>query len=69
MDVTADNWPRWLTPKGEAFLAGLATGVWSDLAALERTWACDRRFVPKMDADLRTGLVAGWHKAVDRALL
>ncbi len=57
------------TALGAAFLAGLATGVWSDLAALERTWACDRQFVPKMDADLRTGLVAGWHKAVDRALL
>jgi glycerol kinase len=49
--------------------AGLATGVWSDLAALEATWASDRRFDPKMDADLRTGLVAGWQKAVERALL
>jgi len=57
------------TALGAAFLAGLATGVWSDLAALEATWAADRRFEPKMDADLRAGLVAGWHKAVARALL
>jgi glycerol kinase len=57
------------TALGAAFLAGLATGVWSDLAALEATWAADRRFEPKMDAALRSELVAGWHKAVARALL
>jgi glycerol kinase len=57
------------TALGAAFLAGLATGVWSDLAALEATWAADRRFEPKMDAALRGSLVAGWHKAVARALL
>ncbi len=57
------------TALGAAFLAGLATGVWSDLAALEATWASDRRFEPQMDADERSGLVAGWQKAVQRALL
>ena len=57
------------TALGAAFLAGLATGVWSDLAALEATWTSDRRFEPKMGAALRSDLVAGWHKAVDRALL
>jgi glycerol kinase len=57
------------TALGAAFLAGLATGVWSDIAALERTWGCDRRFTPKMDESLRSGLVAGWHKAVARTLL
>jgi len=57
------------TALGAAFLAGLATGVWSDLAALEATWAADRQFTPKMDTDLRSGLVAGWHKAVERTLL
>jgi glycerol kinase len=57
------------TALGAAFLAGLATGVWSDLAALEATWTSDRRFEPKMKAGLRSELVAGWHKAVERALL
>lgn len=57
------------TALGAAFLAGLATGVWSDLAALEATWSSDRRFEPKMSAALRSDLVAGWHKAVERALL
>jgi len=57
------------TALGAAFLAGLATGVWSDIAALEATWAADRQFTPKMDAGLRTRLVAGWHKAVERTLL
>ncbi|MBX9883334.1 MAG: glycerol kinase, partial [Novosphingobium sp.] len=57
------------TALGAAFLAGLATGVWSDLAALEATWTSDRRFEPKMSAGLRSELVAGWHKAVERALL
>ncbi|MEI6642829.1 MAG: glycerol kinase GlpK [Novosphingobium sp.] len=57
------------TALGAAFLAGLATGVWSDLDALERTWGCDRRFDPAMDAQLRSSLVAGWHKAVARTLL
>ncbi|MFM9937315.1 MAG: glycerol kinase GlpK [Novosphingobium sp.] len=57
------------TALGAAFLAGLATGVWSDIAALEATWSADRQFTPRMDADLRSGLVAGWHKAVERTLL
>ena len=57
------------TALGAAFLAGLATGVWSDLAALEATWASDRRFEPQMEAEERSGLVAGWQKAVQRALL
>lgn len=57
------------TALGAAFLAGLATGVWSDLAALEATWTSERRFEPKMSAALRGDLVAGWHKAVERALL
>ena len=57
------------TALGAAFLAGLATGVWSDIAALEATWGCDRQFTPKMDADLRSGLISGWHKAVERTLL
>ncbi|MEO9133369.1 MAG: glycerol kinase GlpK [Sphingomonas sp.] len=57
------------TALGAAFLAGLATGVWDGLDAIEKTWTCERRFVPTMDDGLRTSLIAGWRKAVDRALL
>jgi glycerol kinase len=34
------------TALGAAFLAGLATGVWSSPAELEATWKLDRRFEP-----------------------
>jgi glycerol kinase len=34
------------TALGAAFLAGLATGVWSSTAELEATWRLDRRFSP-----------------------
>ena len=37
------------TALGAACMAGLQAGVWSDLDAIERLWAEDRRFVPSMD--------------------
>lgn len=55
------------TALGAALLAGLAAGVWRDLEDLAGTWALDRRFEPAMDATTRARLVAGWHRAVDRA--
>ena len=56
------------TALGAAFHAGLAVGVWSDLAALEQTWTSGSRFTPKMSASQRDPLVAGWHDAVARTL-
>jgi glycerol kinase len=56
------------TALGVAFHAGLATGVWSGIDELARTWSGRDRFVPDMDADLRTKLVAGWQDAVRRTL-
>ena len=56
------------TALGAAFLAGLATGVWSDLPALERTWKQRDRFVPDMAAERRQRLIAGWRDAVARTL-
>ena len=56
------------TALGAAFHAGLATGVWSGLDELSRTWCAADRFVPKMDGDLRRTLLAGWAKAVARTL-
>ena len=57
------------TALGAAFHAGLATGVWADLAAIERTRADAECFQPSMAADLRRTLVAGWKQAVERTLV
>jgi glycerol kinase len=54
------------TAAGAAYLAGLATGFWKDRAEVASHWREDRRFTPKMPADQRETLYAGWKKAVDR---
>jgi len=56
------------TALGAAFLAGLASGVWSDCDALSRLWRPADRFVPMMAGDRRTALAAGWQDAVRRTL-
>jgi glycerol kinase len=56
------------TALGAAFHAGLATGVWSGLDELSRTWSAADTFQPRMDADLRATLLAGWQDAVARTL-
>lgn len=58
-----------LSAMGAAYLAGLATGVWSstdELAGLPRTIA---RFEPTMASDDRERLYAGWEQAVARTML
>jgi glycerol kinase len=55
------------TALGAAYLAGLAVGLWPDLASIEANWTLDRRFEPAMPADRRRRLLAGWHRAVDRS--
>ena len=56
------------TALGAAFHAGLATGVWSDLDELKRTWSAADRFTPGMGAAVREKLLAGWKNAVARTL-
>ena len=56
------------TALGAAFLAGLGTGLYPDLGSVGATWACDRRFEPRMDKVSRGKMVAGWHDALRRAL-
>ncbi|MCB2186896.1 MAG: glycerol kinase GlpK [Deltaproteobacteria bacterium] len=56
------------TALGVAFLAGLAAGLFPDLAALDRTWQRDRLFEPAMPADQREELYAGWLAAVRRVM-
>jgi glycerol kinase len=56
------------TALGAAFLAGLATGVWSDLDAITGTWARSAVFVPQMGAARRAQLLEGWQLALRRTL-
>jgi glycerol kinase len=56
------------TALGAAFLAGLATGVWPDLEALQSTWKLSDRFEPKMEAAKREQLIGGWRAAVEKTL-
>ena len=55
------------TAFGAAFLAGLATGVWSDISEISSLRRSDRVFVPEMDSDEAQRLYAKWLKAVERA--
>ncbi|MBF6600290.1 MAG: glycerol kinase GlpK [Dehalococcoidia bacterium] len=55
------------TALGAAYLAGLATGFWSDERELAQLSAAGSRFEPRMRASEREALVAGWRRAVDRA--
>lgn len=56
------------TALGAAYLAGLAVGFWSNQQEVASQWAIDRTFEPKMSADQRESLYAGWKKAVGRSL-
>ena len=56
------------TALGAAYLAGLATGVWESQDDIEKRWALDRTFTPKMDESSREQLYAGWTQAVRRTL-
>lgn len=56
------------TALGAAFLAGLASGIWSGTDELERFWSIDRRFEPAMPEGHREELYGGWKRAVQRAL-
>jgi glycerol kinase len=56
------------TALGAAFLAGLATGVWDGLPALERTWQRRDSFAPAMTPDRREELIRTWRDAVRRTL-
>jgi len=55
------------TALGAAYLAGLAEGVWPDLAAVGEQWQLDRSFQPTADrtaADANHGV---WLRAVERS--
>jgi glycerol kinase len=56
------------TAIGAAYLAGRQAGVCPDLTEFAKTWRCDRRFTPCMDAPTRARKWAGWRDAVERTL-
>ena len=55
------------TALGGAYLAGLAVGYWKDGTEIAAQWQAERRFEPAMDRAQVGALLAGWHKAVERA--
>ncbi|MFN3742702.1 MAG: glycerol kinase GlpK [Anaerolineales bacterium] len=54
------------TALGAAYAAGLAVGFWKDLDELRHQWQIERQWQPRMDAEKRERLYAGWKKAVTR---
>jgi glycerol kinase len=57
---------RETTALGAAYLAGLATGIWT-LGGLAKLWRVERRYEPRMKAAERGRLYARWLRAVDRS--
>ena len=55
------------TALGAAYLAGLATGIWSDTRAIAAHWSVQQRFEPNMSAENRAAKLARWHQALSRA--
>jgi glycerol kinase len=56
------------TAMGAAMLAGLAAGVWKSAASLDQLRQGGKVYRPKMRADVRDQLLAGWRDAVSRVL-
>lgn len=57
------------TALGAAYLAGLAVGFWKSQEEISKQWAIDHQFNPTMSEEIRTGLYAGWKKAVKAAMV
>jgi len=58
---------RGVTALGAALLAGLGVGFWSDRAELEAPGERAMVFEPKLGAERREALYAGWKRAVERS--
>jgi glycerol kinase len=53
---------------GAAYAAGLAVGVWPDLATLKTNWRQDAEWRPRLAAEAREKSYRKWKKAVQRTL-
>ena len=56
------------TALGAAYLAGLATGFWRDLAEVQENWTCGQVFQPAISEQRRQKLLRGWKRAVQCAV-
>ncbi|MFN9449692.1 MAG: glycerol kinase GlpK [Rubrivivax sp.] len=56
------------TALGAAYLAGLATGLWPDEAALASQWKVERVFEPTLSRDAAAQRMAQWEHAVRQAV-
>jgi glycerol kinase len=54
------------TALGAAYLAGVATGIWSE-ADVRGLWREAARYEPRMPVSQRDELLAGWRRALDRS--
>jgi glycerol kinase len=54
------------TALGAAYLAGVATGLWSE-EDTRAMWKVAVRYEPTMSGDEREELLSGWHRAVSRS--
>ena len=54
------------TALGAAYLAGVATGTWSE-DDVRSMWRAAARYEPSMSEDERESLLDGWARAVARA--
>ncbi|WP_349740723.1 glycerol kinase GlpK [Roseateles cavernae] len=55
------------TALGAAYLAGLSSGLYSNLDALSGNWQAERRFLPTMPRERAAELMANWERAVRQA--
>jgi glycerol kinase len=55
------------TALGAAYLAGLATGVWTDFADVSRNWSLQREFTPGVSVEDAAARLARWRQAIDRS--
>ncbi len=56
------------TALGAAYLAGLAVGYWTSLEEVRKNWQLEKTFLPAMEEEQRSHLIAGWKKAVGKSL-
>ena len=56
------------TALGAAYAAGLAVGLWPDTGTLQAQWAIERRWQPRMAADVRGAHLRNWTRAVERSV-
>ncbi|MGJ8653706.1 MAG: glycerol kinase GlpK [Opitutaceae bacterium] len=55
------------TALGAAYLAGLATGYWKDIATISDNWVTDRTFEPSINKDAADAHIARWRQALERS--